>query len=153
MAKLGRSQPKSDAVVLRRLETAKIKSKSKWGWSVRKTNGIIPRLALCSRDIAKNTLCQKIILFIALTRKNNRKPFCRTFREHWLCNDTDFFSKSKNWKSNEKVKEKVELNSSVQNITLFIAVSSPKVYQKHSHQYLEKSTLSRGNWSSVLFCL
>ena len=50
--------------------------------SIRKTNEIIPRLALCSRDIAKNSLCQKIILFIALTRKNNRKPFCRTFWEH-----------------------------------------------------------------------
>lgn len=51
------------------------------------------------------------------------------------------------------MKERVELNSSVQNIPLFIAVSLPKVYQKHNHQYLEKSTLSRGNWSSVLFYL
>lgn len=42
------------------------------------------------------------------------------------------------------MKERVELNSSVQSIPLFIAVSLPKVYQKHNHQYLEKVLYQEG---------
>lgn len=105
MAKLGRSQPKSDGVVQRRLETAKIKSKSKWSRSVRKTNGIIPRLALCSRDIPKNTLCQKIILLLHWPRRITASLSAELFGNIWLCNDTDFFSKSKNWKKESQMRK------------------------------------------------